>query len=89
MVYMYVLKVGIGQLYVGFTHDLKKRIREHKEGKVFSTKKYLPLKLVYYEAYLSEKDAARREKMIKRFGSTYVHLKNRISESIKESQGRG
>lgn len=58
-------------------------------GKVSTTNKYLPVKLIYYECYLSQKDAIQREKMIKRFGSAYSHLKRRISNSLKDSQGRG
>ena len=77
------------QLYIGFTDNLKRRLHEHKEGQVFTTKKYMPLKLVYYECYLSSKDAKQRESMLKQFGSTYVHLKTRIINSIKKSQGRG
>ncbi|KKS46619.1 MAG: GIY-YIG catalytic domain protein [Candidatus Azambacteria bacterium GW2011_GWA2_42_9] len=86
---MYVLLLDNDQLYIGFTNDLKKRIKLHKEGKVFTTKKFLPVKLVYYECYLDKEDAEQREFMIKRFGSTYSHLKKRITNSIKKSQGRG
>ena len=75
--------MGNNQLYVGFTNDLKNRIREHNYGKVLTTRKYLPVKLVYYECYASMSDAKQREKMIKKFGSTYSHLKRRILNSIK------
>ena len=43
--------------YVGATHNLDKRIELHNNGKISSTQKYAPLTLVYYEAYLDEKDA--------------------------------
>lgn len=86
---MYILKMSNEQLYFGFTSDLKKRLQEHKMGKVFSTKKYAPTRLIYYECYLSRDDAKNRETMLKRYGSTYVHLKRRISSSIERSQGRG
>ena len=83
MYYLYVLKMGNNQLYVGFTNDLKNRIREHNYGKVLTTRKYLPVKLVYYECYASMADVKQREKMIKKFGSAYSHLKRRILNSIK------
>ena len=86
---MYILTLNNGQFYIGFTNDLKKRIKEHKEGNVFTTKKFLPVKLIYYECYLDREDAKQREFMLKRFGSTYSHLKNRITNSIKKSQERG
>jgi putative endonuclease len=38
---------------------------EHKLGKVESTRNYLPIKLIHYEAYLNKKDAERREKFLK------------------------
>lgn len=89
MTYLYILRLANEQIYVGFTNNLKKRIEEHRSGTVFTTKKYLPVKLVYYEAYLAWEDAKKREKMIKHFGSTYVHLRRRICGSLKQSQGRG
>lgn len=89
MYYLYILSLNNKQIYIGFTNNLQKRLEEHNNGKVFTTHKYLPIKLIYYECYLSQKDAVQREKMIKRFGSTYSHLKKRIFNSLKDSQGRG
>ena len=37
----------------------------HNSGKVKSTKPYLPLRLIFYEAYLTKSDAKRREKYLK------------------------
>lgn len=63
--------------YVGFTNDLVKRIREHNQGIVESTKDRRPLKLVYYEACLSKEKAIKREKYFKTgFGRRF--LKDRI-----------
>ena len=53
------------ELYFGFTSDLKKRLLEHNSGLNKSTKRYLPWKIIYYEACLSEFDAHRREKYLK------------------------
>ncbi|MBI5286383.1 MAG: GIY-YIG nuclease family protein [Deltaproteobacteria bacterium] len=63
--------------YIGSTNDLEKRIEEHNDGKVFSTKNYRPFVLVYYEAYISEKDAREREKQLKYFGNAYKFLMKR------------
>lgn len=60
--YTYVLKsVKNGNLYIGYTNDLVKRVKEHNRGLNISTKPYLPWKLIYYEACLNLKDARRRE----------------------------
>ncbi len=60
--YVYVLKSQIKSfLYVGFTHNLKKRFIEHNNREELSTKAYAPLDLIFYEAYRNEKDAKRRE----------------------------
>jgi putative endonuclease len=54
------------QLYIGFTNNLRKRVIAHNKGKVFTTNKYSPANLIYYEGYLSKKDARRREPMLKK-----------------------
>lgn len=42
-----------------------RRLTEHKNGKVESTRNFRPVKLVHYEAYLFKSDAKRREKFLK------------------------
>ena len=66
MFYVYVLhSEKDGQLYTDFTDNLKSRIGKHENGLVRATKHRRPLKLIYYEAYLLESDAKRREKYLK------------------------
>ena len=66
MYYVYVLKSGLDEhLYIGYTTDLRKRIRRHQNGEVPSTKSRLPFELVFYEAYKGKADAKRREKYLK------------------------
>ena len=39
-------------MYIGYTDDLKKRIKQHKKGVgAFFTKKYNVIDLVYYEIF--------------------------------------
>jgi putative endonuclease len=65
------------EFYVGYTKDLKKRLYEHFEGRVASTARRFPLKMVYYEACLNENDAIAREKYFKTgFGRRF--LRNRM-----------
>ena len=66
MFYIYILfSEKDRQLYTGFSSDLKARFEKHSKGLVISTKDRRPLKLIYYEAYLKEIDARRREKYLK------------------------
>lgn len=77
--YTYVLRSKKDQdLYVGWSNDLKTRIKEHNSGKVRATKYRVPLELIYYEACLNKENAIIREKQLKTgFGRAY--LKRRIN----------
>lgn len=78
MFYVYVLKCKkAGQIYVGFTTDLKSRIKEHNNGEVKSTSYRRPLKLIYYEAYENRDVAQKRERQIK-FGKAHIALLKRL-----------
>ena len=62
MFYTYVLQSEKdGNFYAGFTKDLKLRFEQHCKGLVESTKDRRPLKLIYYEASLKQKDTLKRE----------------------------
>ncbi|MCK4661254.1 MAG: GIY-YIG nuclease family protein [Bacteroidales bacterium] len=68
MFYTYVLlSEKDGNLYIGFTKDLKLRFEQHRKGYVKSTKNRRPLNLIYYEACLIQDDAIRREKYLKTY----------------------
>ena len=76
--YTYVLRsLKDKNFYVGWTSDLKSRVREHNSGEVKATKNRTPFKLVYYEACLDKDGAIKREKQLKSgFGRAY--LKRRL-----------
>ena len=78
--YTYVLKsLKDGYLYIGWTDNLKVRVETHNKGGVDATKYRLPMKLVYYEACLSQNNAIKREKTLKTgFGRKY--LKARLKD---------
>ncbi len=84
MFYVYILKsLKDDKLYVGYSSDLKRRLKEHEVGKNFSTKYRRPFKLIYYEAYSAEEDAKTREKFFKTgWGRNYI--KKNLSETIKK-----
>lgn len=76
--YVYVLQSAKdNNYYVGYTGNLKQRLVTHNQGKVASTRNRVPLKLVYWEGCLHQKDATKREKYLKTaWGKRYI--KNRI-----------
>jgi putative endonuclease len=64
--YVYVLhNPSKNFIYIGYSENLKQRVETHNEGKNLSTKAYIPLELIHYEAYKNMKDAKRREKYLK------------------------
>ncbi|MDR3642115.1 MAG: GIY-YIG nuclease family protein [Candidatus Doudnabacteria bacterium] len=65
MFYVYILRNLKGRLYIGYTTDLRQRFRQHNDGLSIATKPYRPWKLLFYEAYISTKDAKRREMYLK------------------------
>ena len=71
-----------GKKYIGYTSNLKQRIAQHNDGMNTSTKGH-EWKLVYAEAYLSEKDARKREATLKKHGQAKYHVYNRAEDSIK------
>ncbi len=90
MYYVYLLKSKKnGSLYIGYTKNIKKRLKEHNSGVVGYTSKHKPWKLIYYESFLSLEDAKKREKSLKYFGKAYSQLKNRIKNSLNIGEGAG
>jgi putative endonuclease len=83
MFYVYILQsIKDGQIYIGYSNNLRRRIEEHNSGKNKSTKYRKPFKLVYYEAYQSQVDAKNRETNLKLFGRALGGLKRRIKISL-------
>jgi putative endonuclease len=68
--------------YVGVTEDMDRRIEEHNNSQVESTRPYAPFKLIYYEAYADKRDAFEREKKLKKYGKAMYDLKNRLRYSL-------
>lgn len=64
MYYVYILSLENSDLYKGSTGDLRRRLEEHKRGKVLSTKNKKP-RLIYFECYFLKSDAERRETFLK------------------------
>lgn len=89
MFYVYILKSKKdNKAYIGSTNDLRSRVKLHNNGKVYSTRLRRPLSLIYYEAYLAESDARRREQRLKNFGQGITNIYKRIADSLKK-EGAG
>jgi putative endonuclease len=86
MFYIYILQsLEEKRIYIGYTNNLKRRVREHNARKDTSTKHRAPYRLVYYEAYHAQSDAKRRERNLKRFAQAYTQLRKRTEDSIRHS----
>ena len=79
MYYVYILETKSKEyVYAGLTSDLERRLREHKNGKVDTTKCRLPVRLIYFEGYIDKRDAEGREKFLKS-GSGKRYLKKQLA----------
>lgn len=80
---LYLLKSrGNEYFYIGFSSDLRKRFSEHNSGKVRSTKFYKPFDIVYYEAYINETAARKRELELKNNSQQKEILINRLGPMV-------
>jgi putative endonuclease len=83
---VYVLRSEKDQrLYVGMSKNLEQRLKEHNSKKVFSTKPYVPWKLIHQESFPDSKAARHREKFLKSsYGKGWLKLKYNSSEVDKD-----
>jgi putative endonuclease len=72
-----------GKLYIGYSNDVFRRFEEHTTGQVVSTRNRRPLELIYYEAYLTETEAKRRELFLKG-GKGRIQLKAQLELTFKK-----
>ena len=80
MYYVYLLVNNNGDKYIGYTSDLRRRIKEHKESRSkYTSSKDLSWKLVYYEAYPTKRLAIKREMILKKNGS----IRKRLYEKLE------
>lgn len=61
----FLLSLKNGDLYIGSTENVEKRVVTHNAGKVKSTKAYRPWRLLGFETRDSRREAVRREKFYK------------------------
>jgi putative endonuclease len=51
----------VPKTYVGYTHNLDMRIKQHNNGRVRATKHFRPWKIIYTESIPSQKEAKKKE----------------------------
>jgi putative endonuclease len=84
--YVYLLRnKNKNFFYVGYSENLTQRIKDHNDGRSKSTKEYVPLELIHYEAYSNKKDAKRRELYLKT-SKGRTTIRTMISEMLKSEQ---
>ena len=81
MWYVYFLRLGNGDVCVGSSNDLRRRIAAHQQGHVASTKVYLPAKLISYVAVSTEVRARALERYFKS-GSGKAFAKKRLLDNL-------
>lgn len=64
--YVYILKsLKDGSHYIGFTRDIDKRLRQHNNGKNYSTKSKRPWKIIHVEITDNRVESRGLEKFFK------------------------
>ena len=75
MHYVYFLELSNGNIYVGFSSNLKQRFQAHNDGKVPVTASFLPARLKSYVAVETKEKAMALEKYFKTGSGKAVALK--------------
>ena len=75
MHYVYFLELSNGNIYVGFSSNLKQRFQAHNDGKVPATAGFFPAKLRSYVAVETKEKAMVLEKYFKTGSGKAVALK--------------
>ena len=88
MYYVYILQSSKSSiLYYGYTTDLRRRFKEHNDGKSKFTKGHLPWKLVFYAAFEKEKTAKDFELYVKSGSGKAFTYKRLVSSFSEKRQG--
>lgn len=75
---VYALKSQVdGRIYVGFSSNVERRLKEHNSGKTRSTKGFRPWRIIFIEEFNDRMTAREKEKYYKT-GIGKEKLKNMV-----------
>jgi putative endonuclease len=84
MYYVYIIhSKKLNKRYIGRTNDLRSRIKRHNNGGSDFTNRGMPWQLIYYEAFITKKDAMEEEAFLKT-GKGRERLKFLLKNSMEE-----
>lgn len=78
--YTYILELSNNTYYTGITNNIEKRKAQHDKGQSKSTKRHLPVKLIYTCTNTTRKAARRLEVKIKNMGAAKYLNKLQFAE---------
>ena len=85
--FVYILEsLKDGNLYIGQTNDIEKRIKRHDTGQVSSTKNRRPLKIIYSEKFSTRKESMNREKYLKSLKNSQYILDKIINPATRSKK---
>jgi predicted GIY-YIG superfamily endonuclease len=74
--YTYILLCSDGKFYTGMTSNLPRRLAEHRAGKSISTRRRLPIQLIWSSPYFTRSEARKMEIAIKILGARRFLLRH-------------
>ncbi len=83
MAWVYILRLSNDKFYIGSTTNISQRIIDHSSGKSTFTKKFLPIKLEFFQEFPDITSANKMEKYLKKLKSRKIIEKVINSQSLK------
>jgi len=79
MFHVYILLLSNRKHYTGLTNNIDRRLSEHQSGRSISTRRHLPVKIIYQKEVATRQDARKLEVKIKKMGAMRYLNKLRYS----------
>ena len=80
MYFVYIIQNAKCRRYIGSCEILERRLKDHNNNYVSSTKNKGPFKLIYQEEFATRTEARKRENQLKNFKGN-----NKFKQLIKDS----
>ena len=80
--FFYILRsLKNNKLYLGYTTDLKKRLKQHNSGSELATKPNIPYEMIHFSGFKNMKDAKNMETYYKTI-SGWKRLKHMLKNTL-------